>query len=62
MKNKRLMHPRNIFRTPPDYTALAIKYKDFRKVCKLVSSHKDKVLYRYKVTLINAGAQWQSLH
>lgn len=31
------MHPRNIFKQPPDYTELAIKYPDFRKVCRLVS-------------------------
>lgn len=31
------MHPRNVLRTAPDYTKLAIKYKDFRQVCELVS-------------------------
>ncbi|XP_036348015.1 U6 small nuclear RNA (adenine-(43)-N(6))-methyltransferase-like, partial [Rhagoletis pomonella] len=51
MKNKRLMHPRNIFRTPPDYTALAIKYKDFRKVCKLELSGKVCIDYRNEFTL-----------
>uniref|UniRef100_A0A034WAK2 U6 snRNA m(6)A methyltransferase n=1 Tax=Bactrocera dorsalis TaxID=27457 RepID=A0A034WAK2_BACDO len=51
MKNKRLMHPRNIFRTPPDYTALAIKYKDFRKVCKLELNGKVYIDYRNEATL-----------
>ncbi|XP_053963062.1 U6 small nuclear RNA (adenine-(43)-N(6))-methyltransferase [Anastrepha ludens] len=51
MKNKRLMHPRNIFRTPPDYTALAIKYKDFRKVCKLELNGKVSIDYRNESTL-----------
>ena len=40
MFNKELknqMHPRNIFKKPPDYTELAIKYRNFRQVCKLVS-------------------------
>jgi len=31
------MHPRNVLRQPPDYTKLAIKYKDFRQECELVS-------------------------
>lgn len=30
------MHPRNVLRQAPDYTKLAIKYKDFRQVCELV--------------------------
>ncbi|XP_067633554.1 U6 small nuclear RNA (adenine-(43)-N(6))-methyltransferase isoform X2 [Eurosta solidaginis] len=51
MRNKRLMHPRNIFRTPPDYTALAIKYKDFRRVCKLELTGKVRIDYRNEATL-----------
>lgn len=45
------MHPRNIFRTPPDYTTLAIKYKDFRKVCKLELNGKVYIDYRNEATL-----------
>ncbi|XP_012158957.1 U6 small nuclear RNA (adenine-(43)-N(6))-methyltransferase [Ceratitis capitata] len=51
MKNKRLMHPRNIFRTPPDYTELAIKYKEFRKVCKLELNGRVCIDYRNESTL-----------
>lgn len=32
------MHLRNVLRQAPDYTKLAIKYKNFRNVCSLVSS------------------------
>lgn len=30
------MHPRNIYRAPPDFKQLAIDYASFRKICKMV--------------------------
>lgn len=31
------MHPRNIYKNPPDFQQLANEYSEFRAVCKLVS-------------------------
>ncbi|XP_037949569.1 U6 small nuclear RNA (adenine-(43)-N(6))-methyltransferase [Teleopsis dalmanni] len=45
-KSKNKMHPRNVFRTQPDYIALAIKHKDFRMICKLELN--GKVIPNYK--------------
>lgn len=36
MSVNKFMHHRNIYRKPPDYTDLAIKYPEFRRKCKLV--------------------------
>ncbi|KAH8290959.1 hypothetical protein KR054_007430 [Drosophila jambulina] len=45
------MHPRNVLRQPPDYTKLAIKYKDFREVCQLELTGKVSVNFRNENTL-----------
>ncbi|KAH8252873.1 hypothetical protein KR032_002322 [Drosophila birchii] len=45
------MHPRNVLRQPPDYTKLAIKYKDFRQVCQLELNGKVSVNFRNEKTL-----------
>ncbi|KAH8410888.1 hypothetical protein KR222_006767 [Zaprionus bogoriensis] len=45
------MHPRNVLRTPPDYTKLAIKYRDFRQVCELELNGKVSLNYRNERTL-----------
>ncbi|KAH8238676.1 hypothetical protein KR038_000467 [Drosophila bunnanda] len=45
------MHPRNVLRQPPDYTKLAIKYKDFRQVCQLELTGKVSVNFRNEKTL-----------
>ncbi|XP_030388117.1 U6 small nuclear RNA (adenine-(43)-N(6))-methyltransferase [Scaptodrosophila lebanonensis] len=50
-KKKNNMHPRNVLRTPPDYTKLAIKYKDFRKVCDLNLNGKVSVDFRNEQAL-----------
>lgn len=33
------MHPRNIYRTPPDFKQLAIDFEEFRNVSKMVRMH-----------------------
>ncbi|EDW73901.1 uncharacterized protein Dwil_GK19702 [Drosophila willistoni] len=48
---KNQMHPRNVLRSPPDYTKLAIKYKDFRNVCSLELTGKVTVNFRQERTL-----------
>ncbi|TMW54116.1 hypothetical protein DOY81_000792 [Sarcophaga bullata] len=48
---KNQMHPRNIFKKPPDYTELAIKYRDFRHVCKLELSGKVCIDYKNEIAL-----------
>ncbi|XP_001360645.3 U6 small nuclear RNA (adenine-(43)-N(6))-methyltransferase [Drosophila pseudoobscura] len=50
-KNKYAMHPRNILCVPPDYTKLAIKYRDFRQVCELELTGKVSVNFRNEKTL-----------
>ncbi|KAH8348908.1 hypothetical protein KR084_012390 [Drosophila pseudotakahashii] len=45
------MHPRNVLRQPPDYTKLAIKYKDFRHECELELNGKVSVNFRNEKTL-----------
>lgn len=45
------MHPRNVLRTAPDYTKLAIKHKDFRHVCELELNGKVTVNFRNERTL-----------
>ncbi|KAH8401723.1 hypothetical protein KR009_007550 [Drosophila setifemur] len=49
--NKFGMHPRNVLGLPPDYTKLAIKYKDFRQVCGLELNGKVSVNFRNEKTL-----------
>lgn len=68
------MHPRNIFRQPPDYTELAIKYPEFRRVCKLVSRNKlstntsffigknQPLTFCLKPQKKQKGIKWQSLY
>lgn len=46
------MHPRNVLRTAPDFTKLAIKHKDFRQVCQLVSCKWGKFLKRFLIFLL----------
>jgi len=54
------MHPRNVLRTQPDYTKMAIKYKDFRQQCQLVSKNYLFCLdIDFNKILLNLGAQWQ---
>ncbi|XP_030245016.1 U6 small nuclear RNA (adenine-(43)-N(6))-methyltransferase [Drosophila navojoa] len=48
---KFVMHPRNVLRTAPDYTKLAIKYKDFRQVCQLELNGKVSINFRNERTL-----------
>uniref|UniRef100_A0A1A9W7T3 U6 snRNA m(6)A methyltransferase n=1 Tax=Glossina brevipalpis TaxID=37001 RepID=A0A1A9W7T3_9MUSC len=48
---KKRMHVRNVFRTPPDYTDLAIKYPEFRKVCRLELNGKVYVDYKNEMAL-----------
>ncbi|XP_061399924.1 U6 small nuclear RNA (adenine-(43)-N(6))-methyltransferase [Musca vetustissima] len=48
---RRAMHPRNIFNTPPDFTELAIKYPDFRRVCKLELCGKVHIDYKNEQAL-----------
>ncbi|KAL7738215.1 hypothetical protein ACLKA6_006550 [Drosophila palustris] len=45
------MHPRNVLRTAPDYTKLAIKHKDFRQVCELELNGKVSLNFRNERTL-----------
>ncbi|EDW47952.1 U6 small nuclear RNA (adenine-(43)-N(6))-methyltransferase [Drosophila sechellia] len=45
------MHPRNVLRTQPDYTKMAIKYKDFREQCQLELNGKVSVNFRNEKTL-----------
>ncbi|XP_073811164.1 U6 small nuclear RNA (adenine-(43)-N(6))-methyltransferase [Musca autumnalis] len=45
------MHPRNVFKNPPDYTELAIKYPEFRRVCKLELCGKVCVDYKNEQAL-----------
>uniref|UniRef100_A0A1B0C222 U6 snRNA m(6)A methyltransferase n=1 Tax=Glossina palpalis gambiensis TaxID=67801 RepID=A0A1B0C222_9MUSC len=45
------MHVRNVFRTPPDYTDLAIKYPEFRKVCRLELNGKVYIDYKNEMAL-----------
>ncbi|XP_065369138.1 U6 small nuclear RNA (adenine-(43)-N(6))-methyltransferase [Calliphora vicina] len=45
------MHPRNIFKQPPDYTELAIKYPEFRRVCKLELTGKVCIDYKNETAL-----------
>ncbi|EDV55945.1 U6 small nuclear RNA (adenine-(43)-N(6))-methyltransferase isoform X2 [Drosophila erecta] len=45
------MHPRNVLRTQPDYTKMAIKYKDFRAQCQLELNGKVSVNFRNEKTL-----------
>lgn len=33
----KFMHPRNIYKTPPDFKQLAIDYEDFRSISKIVN-------------------------
>ncbi|KNC33385.1 hypothetical protein FF38_09904 [Lucilia cuprina] len=49
--NKKQMHTRNIFRQPPDYTELAIKYPEFRRVCKLELCGKVCIDYKNETAL-----------
>ncbi|KAH8275355.1 hypothetical protein KR026_005568 [Drosophila bipectinata] len=49
--NKFGMHVRNVLRQAPDYTKLAIKYKDFRHVCSLELNGKVSVNFRNERTL-----------
>ncbi|KAM7342868.1 U6 small nuclear RNA (adenine-(43)-N(6))-methyltransferase [Cochliomyia hominivorax] len=48
---KTQMHPRNIFKQPPDYTDLAIKYPEFRRVCKLELTGKVCIDYKNEAAL-----------
>lgn len=36
MSVNRFMHPRNIYKTPPDFNQLAIDYEEFRRISKMV--------------------------
>ncbi|XP_062134041.1 U6 small nuclear RNA (adenine-(43)-N(6))-methyltransferase [Drosophila sulfurigaster albostrigata] len=45
------MHPRNVLRTAPDYTKLAIKHKSFRQVCELELNGKVSLNFRNERTL-----------
>lgn len=38
MSMNRFMHPRNIYKTPPNFKQLAIEYPEFREHVKQVSS------------------------
>lgn len=55
------MHPRNVFVLQPDYTDLAIKYAEFRKMCKLVSILKISLTQADRFFLILV-TKWKSLH
>ncbi|XP_030555453.1 U6 small nuclear RNA (adenine-(43)-N(6))-methyltransferase [Drosophila novamexicana] len=48
---KSVMHPRNVLRTAPDYTKLAIKHKDFRQVCELELNGRVSLNFRNERTL-----------
>ncbi|XP_075168490.1 U6 small nuclear RNA (adenine-(43)-N(6))-methyltransferase [Haematobia irritans] len=45
------MHPGNIFKNPPDFTELAIKYPEFRRVCELKLCGKVCVDYKNEAAL-----------
>uniref|UniRef100_A0A1I8PVK0 U6 snRNA m(6)A methyltransferase n=1 Tax=Stomoxys calcitrans TaxID=35570 RepID=A0A1I8PVK0_STOCA len=45
------MHPRNVLKNAPDFTALAIKYPEFRRVCKLELCGKVCVDYKNEAAL-----------
>ncbi|ALC41318.1 CG7544 [Drosophila busckii] len=45
------MHPRNVLRTAPDYTKLAIKHSNFRRVCELELNGKVRINFRNEQTL-----------
>ncbi|XP_030379162.1 U6 small nuclear RNA (adenine-(43)-N(6))-methyltransferase-like [Scaptodrosophila lebanonensis] len=49
--NLKNMHPRNVLRTPPNYTKLPIKHKDFRRVCTLNLNGTVSVDFRNEHTL-----------
>lgn len=51
MSRNNRMHPRNVFITAPDYTDLAIKYSDFRRVCKLALNGKVIIDLKNEKTL-----------
>ena len=46
MSQNKYMHPRNIYRTPPNFKELAISYPDFRKYAKQVTFRsKNNLVY-----------------
>ncbi|XP_055904622.1 U6 small nuclear RNA (adenine-(43)-N(6))-methyltransferase [Eupeodes corollae] len=51
MSRNNSMHPRNVFITAPDYTDLAIKYSNFRRVCKLALNGKVIIDLKSEKTL-----------
>ncbi|XP_055855368.1 U6 small nuclear RNA (adenine-(43)-N(6))-methyltransferase [Episyrphus balteatus] len=51
MSRNNRMHPRNVFIHAPDYTDLAIKYSNFRRVCKLALNGKVIIDLKSEKTL-----------
>ncbi|XP_046686209.1 RNA N6-adenosine-methyltransferase METTL16-like [Homalodisca vitripennis] len=51
MSLNKFMHPRNVYRKPPDFKALAIKYPEFRKYAKQEISGKVSIDFKNKESL-----------
>ncbi|XP_059622474.1 U6 small nuclear RNA (adenine-(43)-N(6))-methyltransferase [Phlebotomus argentipes] len=51
MSKNKFMHERNIYKKPPDFTELAVKYPEFLKVCKLDLNGSAQVDFRNPDTL-----------
>lgn len=55
MALNKFMHPRNIYKNPPDFAKLAISYEDFANIAKtvnLIYYFCDKSLYGYVIRYI----------
>lgn len=56
MSLNKFMHPRNIYRTPPDFTQLALDYADFRNAGSLVR-HIGKIIKKTVITYLALSSQ-----